>query len=399
MIESGFPSIIIKPRCGKRAKAGHPWIFSNEIVHPNPLPEAGVLVDVIDDGNNFMGYATYNPHSLIALRLLSRNPDEIPGSVEWFQQKISLAVALRERLFPGRISCRLVYSDSDCLPGIVIDRYESVLSVQILTAGMERLTPVLIEALKKELSPTAIVLRNNSTKRKLEDLPLYDKVAFGKIPECCEIDEFGIKLASDVLTGQKTGHFFDQVENRLALAGLAKDKEVLDLFCHTGAWALQMLRAGAANAVALDSSRPAIELTNYNAKINNMENSIKTVMEDAFHWLSEARKNNWKFDIVVVDPPAFAKNAKQINKALRGYEDLNRQAINLVRDEGILCTCSCSYFIHQDQFLNTIHKAAVRENKQLHILEIRGQARDHPVLLSMPESRYLKCLICVVRSR
>lgn len=399
MQESSFPTIALLPRCGKRAKMGHPWIFSNEIHPPSPLPEPGILVRVVDDGSNFVGFATYNPHSLIALRILSRDPDQIPCSVEWFEKRILEAAALREQLYPGRRSFRLVYGDSDNLPGVVIDRYEAILAVQILTAGMERLIDPLVEALKRALSPSAIVLRNNSDKRKLEDLPLYDRVAFGDAPDRCEFEEFGVRLAADVRSGQKTGHFFDQAENRRALADLAKGKEILDLFCHTGAWSMHALRAGAAHAVAVDSSRPAIELARYNAGLNQVGDRFETVLEDAFHWLSDARKYGWKFDAAVVDPPAFAKTGKQLNKALRGYEDLNRQAIHLIRDGGILCTCSCSYFIHPDQFLNALHSAAARERRQIHILEIRGQSRDHPILLPMPESRYLKCVIGIVRTR
>lgn len=399
MDHSNFLPIVLKPREGKRAKMGHPWIFSNEIHPPDPLPEAGVLAQVIDDGGNFIGYATYNAHSLISIRILSRNPGEIPGSVEWFETRISQAAALRERLYPDRRSCRLVYGDSDNLPGVVIDRYGDILAAQILTAGMERLTEPLIEALKRVLSPRAIVLRNSNDKRQLEELPLYDKVVFGDVPERCEFEEYGVRLLADALSGQKTGHFFDQTENRVALAGLAQGKEVLDLFCHTGAWSIHALKAGATHAVAVDSSRPAIEIATQNARLNGVEDRLETVMEDAFHWLSEARKYGWKFDVAVVDPPAFAKTGKQLTKALRGYEDLNRQAIHLIRDGGILCTCSCSYFVHPDQFFNALYSAAARERKQIQILEFRGQSRDHPILLSMPESRYLKCVIGVVRER
>ncbi|MGC9327311.1 MAG: class I SAM-dependent rRNA methyltransferase [Candidatus Hinthialibacter sp.] len=400
MIESvEFPTVKIKPRCGKRAKMGHPWIFSNEIDHPKPRLEPGLLVKAVDDGGNFIGYASYNPHSLISLRLFSRDPGDPPGSAAWFAGKIARAIELRERLYPGRRSCRLVYGDSDNLPGLVVDRYEFILAVQILTAGMERLIQPLVDALKEACSPGAIVLRNRNEKRKLEDLPLYNKTIWGEAPEICEFDEFGVRLAADVQSGQKTGHFFDQAENRLALAGLVKGKEVLDLFCHTGAWSMHMLQAGAVRATAVDSSRPAIESARRNAALNGVEDRFEPIVEDAFHWLAEGRKYGGKFDAAVVDPPAFAKSANQLNKALRGYEDLNRQVIHMIRDGGILCACSCSYFVHPDQFLNALHNAAARERRQIYILEIRGQSRDHPILLPMPESRYLKCVIGVVRDR
>ncbi|HPP02767.1 MAG TPA: class I SAM-dependent rRNA methyltransferase [bacterium] len=391
-----FLTIHLKPRGGKRAKAGHPWIFSNEVAHPAPLPEPGTLVHVIDDGGNFVGYATYNPHSLIALRLLSRDPEDIPGSVDWFASRIERAVSLRRRLYPDRRSCRLIYADSDFLPGVIVDRYEEILAVQVLSAGMERLTLPFLEALKQIVAPKAIVLRNTNEKRKLEGLALYEKVAHGALSGLQEIEENGIKLLVDVQSGQKTGHFFDQVENRRALAAYAHDAEVLDLFCHTGAWALTLLRAGAKNAIAVDSSAAALDLAHKNVEVNGLANRMKCVLADAFAWLSQARKSGWRFDIVVVDPPAFAKTAKDTHKALRGYEDLNRQALHVVRDGGVFCSCSCSSYITGDQFLQTLQRAAVRERRRINVLEIRGQARDHPVLLAMPESRYLKCVIGIV---
>lgn len=397
MNDKSSHSIAIKPRCGKRCKSGHPWIFSNEIEHPNLKVESGTLVAVLDDGGQFVGYATYNPHSLISLRILSRDPHVFPGSVEWFSQAIQQAVRLREQLYPHRRSYRLIYADSDGLPGLIVDKYEDYLAAQILTAGMEKLTSQLIEALRQILSPKGIVLRNSSEKRLLENLPLLDQIAWGTVPESCEINENGVRLLVDVVSGQKTGHFFDQADNRLALSHYASGKEVLDLFCHSGAWALHMLEARAKNAIAVDSSPAAIALAEKNASINGVEDRIKCIQADAFEWLSTARKSGWSFDLVVVDPPAFAKQAKQIDKALRGYEDINRQAIHLIRDGGILCSCSCSYFISEEQFLLALQRAAARERRQIQILEIRGQAKDHPILLSMPESRYLKCVIGIVK--
>lgn len=394
--KSTYPTVTLKPRGGKRAKTGHPWIFSNEVEHPAPLPEPGVLVQVVDDGRNFLGYATYNPHSLIALRLLSREPEDLPGSVEWFVSRIQRAVSLRRRLYPARQSYRLIYADSDYLPGVIVDRYEDISAVQVLSAGMERLTPPFLEALKQVVSPKAIVLRNTNEKRKLEGLDLYEKVAQGSVSGFQQIDEYGVRLWVDVQSGQKTGHFFDQVENRMALTAYALDAEVLDLFCHTGAWALTLLRAGAQNAIAVDSSAPALALAQKNAELNGLASQMKCVQSDAFAWLSQARRSNWRFDIVVVDPPAFAKTAKEAHKALRGYEDLNRQAIHVVRDGGVFCSCSCSSYITEEQFLQTLQRAAVREHRRITVLEIRGQARDHPVLPAMPESRYLKCVIGIV---
>jgi 23S rRNA (cytosine1962-C5)-methyltransferase len=397
MNTSALLRVAIKPRLGKRAKAGHPWIFSNEITHPKPKPDAGVAVEVVDDADNFLGYGTYNPHSLISIRLLSRNKKIVPGSSDWFVQKIQSALSLRERIYPGRRSYRLIYADSDGLPGVIVDRYEDVLVVQVHSAGMERLIEPLNNALKQVIDPATIVLRNQHEKRKLEDLPMYCSIPLGSIDAPVVFEENGITLAADVLEGQKTGHFFDQAENRLAIQPYTKDAAVLDLFCHTGAWALSMLQGGAKRAIAVDSSEPAIAAAIHNAKQNGFGKSMECIKADAFAWLTKARQENVQFDVVVVDPPAFAKSAKQSQKALRGYEDLNRQAIHLIKDGGILCACSCSYFISEELFIGAIHKAASRERKVVQILEIRGQAKDHPIHIAMPETRYLKCVIGMVR--
>ncbi len=398
MNQSSFITIPLKSRCGKRVKSGHPWIFSNEIVHPVEKVPAGAIVAVQDDSDNFVGYATYNPHSLISLRILSREEDEFPGTIDWFIKKIDKAIQFRKRVYPERNSYRVVFSESDGLPGLVIDKYNDVLSVQIQTTGMENLVQRLGDALKQIFSPACIILRNTSDKRKLEGLSCYSEILFGEVPDSLIVEENGVQLFVDVKEGQKTGHFFDQADNRATLARFAQDSEVLDLFCYTGAWSLKLLLSGAAKATAIDSSKSAIEFNRRNAELNEFESNLDCIESDAFEWLSMARKQKKKFDIVIVDPPAFAKTAKQVKKALRGYEDLNRQAIHLIREGGILCSCSCSSYIGEDQFLKILQNAAARERKSLKILQIRGQAADHPILLSMPESRYLKCVIAIAEN-
>ncbi len=388
----------IKPRCGQRAKSGHPWIFSNEVEHQKPFPVPGEIVQVEDENGQFVGYATYNPHSLIALRLLSREKDDFPASEEWFKKRIENAYRLRHWVYPKRRSYRLIYADSDDLPGVVVDRYEDILVVQIQTAGMERLLDPFCRALKNVLKPTGIMLRNDSDIRALEGLESYKRLYWGEVPEVVEIEEYGVKLAVDVRQGQKTGHFFDQTENRLALSTFARDSDVLDLFSYTGAWSLQMLLSGARHAWAVDRSTIAIHWAKHNRALNGFDMRLKCIEEEAFSWLSNARKENMKFDIVIVDPPAFAKSAKQTKKAQRGYEDVNRQAIRLVKERGILCSCSCSYCINDEAFLQLLQRAAAREKRLIKVLQIRGQAKDHPVLSSMPESRYLKCIIGMVES-
>ncbi len=391
-------SITIKPRAGRRAKSGHPWLFSNEIEHPEPKPEPGAIVRVIDDSGRYNATGVYNPHSLIAVRIVSRKPKEPVMNVDWFAQQLRQALALRETIYPGRRSYRLVYGESDGLPGVIIDRLESVYAVQILSAGMELCIEQLTEAMKIVLSPSAIILRNDHDKRSLEGLPSYIKTIHGEEPGAVEIDEFGVRFVVNAAGGQKTGHFFDHAENRAALAPFASGKETLDLFCYTGAWGLHMLNAGAASAVAVDSSGPAITAAQQNAERNGVDDKIECVKADAFQWLSAARSGSRRFDVAVVDPPAFAKGPKQVRNALRGYEDVNRQAIHLLKHQGILCACSCSYFVKESDLIDALQKAAHRERKRLQILEVRGQAKDHPVLASMPESRYLNCIISAVSS-
>lgn len=391
-------TIKIKPRCGRRVRSGHPWIFSNEIVPPRPHPQPGVLVRVLDERDNFVGYATYNSHSLIALRLLSRYEKDFPCSVEWFAEKIRFASMLRQRVYPKRKAYRLVYADSDGIPGLIIDKYDTAYVMQILTAGMERLKETILEALKAEMKPEAVFLRNDNEKRKLEGLDLYTEKVYGDVGNEVLIDENGVQLKINFEEGQKTGHFFDQADNREALSEFAHDADVLDLFSYTGAWSLKMLLSGARHAWAVDSSKEAIEQAKRNAELNHFDARMECIAEDAFQWLSKIRKANQKFDIVVVDPPAFAKSPKQLKQALRGYEDINRQAIHCVKNRGILCSCSCSYPVNETQFLESLQRAATRERAVIKVLQIRGQARDHPVLSSMPESRYLKCVIGVVES-
>ncbi|MBZ0258953.1 class I SAM-dependent rRNA methyltransferase [bacterium] len=395
-LSEALPTIPIKPRSGHRARNGHPWLFSNEIVHPDPKLEPGALVRVVDDAGQFAALGLYNPHSLIAIRIVSRQPKEPTLSIDWFAEQIRQARALREMIYPERQSYRLVYGESDGLPGVIIDRFESAYVVQILSAGMELRIDELVEAMKTVLDPSTVLLRNDHDKRSLEGLPSYVKTVFGEDPGQVEVDEFGVKFSVNVSGGQKTGHFFDQAENRKALAAFAEGKETLDLFCYTGAWALHLLKAGAASAVAVDSSEIAITAAAQNAERNGFAGNMNCLKADAFQWLSAQRSASRRYDLVVVDPPAFAKGAKQAQKALRGYEDVNRQAIHLLKHQGILCACSCSYFVKENDLIEALQKAAHRERKRLQILEVRGQAKDHPVLASMPESRYLNCIIAAV---
>lgn len=354
-------TVRIKQRAGKRAKRGHPWLFSNEVEHPKPAPQAGEAVRIEDEKGSFFGYGTYNPHCLVSVRIFSRREDQDPFTAAWMSERIVQAAALRNRLYPQRQAFRLLYGESDGVPGVVGDWYDGTLVLQIASAGMERLLPIFLDACQQTLRPQAIVLANDSEKRQLEDLPRYRRVAAGELITPLVIHEYGVQFEADPLLGQKTGHFFDQAENRLALTPFAPQARVLDLFGYTGAWSLQMLKHGAACSTVVDSSATAIEWLQANALLNGLADAVEPVEADAFAWLREARQRDERFDLVISDPPAFAKASKQSEKAKRGYEDLHRQAIHLVAEGGLLCACSCSYFLSQDDFLGTLQRAASRE--------------------------------------
>ncbi len=389
-------TIAMKPKSGKHAKNLHPWIFSNEIEHRKPFPEAGTLVHAVDERGQSFGMATYNPHSLIALRLLCRYYNPQAGNMEWFVQRFENAQSLRRQALPQRSSYRLIHSEADGVPGLIVDRYENHFAVQVLTAGMERLIDPILNALHQTFQPESIVLRNDSETRKLEGLESYVRLAHGSITEPVQFQENQMAFYADLLNGQKTGHFFDQAENRKALANHFAGSSVLDLFCYTGAWGCYLLETGAGHVTFVDRSREALQLAQANIESNRFSGETEFHCSDVFSWLKEARQANRQFDCVIVDPPAFAKNSKQMRQALRGYEDLNRQALHLVRDGGLYCTCSCTQVVDESLFLNAVLRAAVREKVEAQLLEIRGQAPDHPILLAMPESRYLKCLIARV---
>jgi len=376
----------------RRIKGGHPWVFSNEIreIRGERLP--GASAEVCDTGGGFLGTGYYNPHSLIAVRLLSREREEI-DSPAFFKERISRALALRHRLYPELATFRVVHGEGDFLPGLVVDKYGDLLSIQILTAGMEARRGAIVEALVELFSPRGIIARNDVAVRTLEGLDEMVEVLYGEIPETVEVEEHGLRFRVDLAGGQKTGHFLDQKENHLLLKRMAAGKRVLDCFSYSGSWGVHAAAFGAAEVTCLDISERAVALARENAAMNGLEGVMRVEACDAFDRLRSLKHEGRRFDVVVLDPPAFVKSKKALKEAEKGYLTINRRGLELLTEGGYLITCSCSYHMGREPFRDLLTQAARLAGRQVRVVEARSQAPDHPVLLAVPETEYLKCLV------
>jgi 23S rRNA (cytosine1962-C5)-methyltransferase len=398
MSESGtaaqLPVLRLKRNEDRRLHAGHLWVFSNEVdTQQTPLPKfkAGELVRVLAHNDRALGLAYVNPKSLISARMLQTwtMPD-----AAWFAARIRVALALRERLYADPYY-RVVYGESDGLPGLVVDRYGSQCVVQIGTAGMELLKPHIQEAVLRVLKCDALLFKNDSGAREMEGLPSYVEAVKGTFDELGLVIEDGLKFSAPLAEGQKTGWFFDQAANRRALPKYVRSgARVLDVFSYLGAWAVRAAKSGASEVISVDSSASALELAARNGERNGV--TVSTRKGDAFDVLEQLAQEPGRFDVVIVDPPAFAKRRKDLPKALAAYKRLNQLAMQLVSSDGILVSCSCSYHVSADDLQDAIAKAARAADKHLQILEFGGQAPDHPVHPAIPETRYLKAYFCRV---
>jgi 23S rRNA (cytosine1962-C5)-methyltransferase len=398
MSESGIaaqlPALRLKRNEDRRLHAGHLWVFSNEVdTQQTPLHkfQPGELVRVLAHNDRALGLAYVNPKSLISARLLStwKMPD-----AAWFAGRIRIALALRERLY-AEPCYRLIYGESDGLPGLVVDRYGAQCVIQIGTAGMEALKTPIRDALLEVLGSSALLFKNDSGARDLEGLPSYVETAHGRFDEVGAVVEDGLRFSVPLALGQKTGWFFDQAANRRALTRyVRRGARVLDVFSYVGGWAVRAARAGAAEVLCVDSSAAALEMAAQNARANEV--AVATRKGDAFDVLEELAREGARFDVVVVDPPAFAKRRKDLPKALAAYKRLNQLAMQLLGPDGILVSCSCSYHVSAEDLQDAIAKAARAADRHLQILEQGGQAPDHPVHPAIPETRYLKAYFCRV---
>ncbi len=390
-----LPTLRLKNGEDRRLSAGHLWIFSNEVdTAATPLTAfaKGAVARVTSSRDKFLGYAYVNPNSLISARILGRDSRYPPGP-SLIVHRLKVALSLREKLY-DKPFYRLVYGESDGLPGLVLDRYGDFIVGQIATAGMEEVKDDIVAAVEKVISPKAFIWKNDSGARDLEGLPSYVETARGTMPDLLEVEENGVRFRVPALTGQKTGWFFDQAANRRALLKYVEGRRVLDVFSYLGAWGLSAARAGASEVTCVDSSASALELLEASAKDNSLD--VSTIKGDAFDVLEKLHEERRKFDVVIIDPPAFIKRKKDIPKGEAAYRRLNQLAMQLLDRDGILVSCSCSYHLESDQLLGAINKAGRHVSRFVQVVETGGQAADHPLHPAIPETRYLKAFFCRV---
>jgi 23S rRNA (cytosine1962-C5)-methyltransferase len=388
--------LFLKRNEDRRLSAGHLWVYSNEVdTGKSPLSgfEPGSLAVIQSAAGKTLGAGYVNPRSLICARLLTRRP-RAALDAGFFERRLRSALSLRESLFEQPYY-RLVFGESDGLPGLVVDRYGTVLVVQITTAGMEAVRELLLEALDRILSPTGILLRNDSSVRVLEGLPQETQV-IGAVPETVLLTEGGVQFEVPLGAGQKTGWFYDQRSNRQAMHKYVKDRQVLDVFSYIGAWGLQAAAAGAAGVCCVDSSPVAQAFMEKNIAANNLGDKVRLENGDAFDVLKALQDTDQRFDVVIVDPPAFIKRRKDIKAGEQGYGRLNRLALKLLAPDGILISCSCSMHLSEERLQHIVHQSARKLGRQVQILERGFQCMDHPVHPAIPETAYLKALFCRV---
>ncbi len=380
-------SCTLIPGKEKRVYQGHSWIFRSDIAKAQADAKPGDVVQVRAANGMFLGQGFYNPASQMALRLLTRS--ETPVDADFIRSRILHAIAYR-RKFADLTSCRLVYSESDGLPGLVADAFGPVIVIQIMCLGMDRWRDVIVETLNEELKPRAVYERSDAPVRRLEGLEETTGLLSGTLPEEIIMCENGIRFRVDVVHGQKTGYFLDQKENRAAIAPFVKGGRVLDCFTHTGAFAMHAAHYGSTQVTALDISEEALNTARANAELNGFVN-MDFICANAFDWLKAQSMTPEHYDVVILDPPAFTKTRATVDAARRGYKEINLRGMKLVRDGGYLVTCSCSQHMHKDEFVRVILEAARDAHVRLMQVELRTQGRDHPILPSMPETEYLKC--------
>lgn len=374
----------------KKLLQGHPWVYGNEIERVEGEIEDGGLVTVVDFRGRYMGTGFYNSKSLITVRLLTHRQEEITD--ELIASRVKAACDYRRFVMnrPGTDSCRLIYGEADRLPGVIADRFGGVIVLQVLALGMERFTQTIADALLACEKPDCLLLQNDDAIRRKEGMECFTRVLYGTLPEENIIHENGVKLAVDVLGGQKTGYFLDQKDNHLFVRQFCKDARVLDCFSYIGAFALNAAAAGAKEVTAVDISEAAVQLIEKNAALNGAD--ITAVCANCFDFLRAQVKAGEKYDVVVLDPPAFTKAHANMASACRGYKEIALSAMRLLPAGGVLATHSCSYHMPEEVFVNTVLSAARDLHRQVRVITLRRQDIDHPVLAGYPESHYLKSL-------
>ncbi len=382
----------VNKRGADRIRHGHLWIYRSDVV--DVRAEGGSVVRVTDERGNPIGQALFSDASQIALRFLTQTNEEIDR--DWWRRRI-VEAAGRRNISPETNAYRLIYSEGDLLPSLIVDRYDDVLVLQTLSQGTDAVKPLLTEILIEEFKPRAVIERNEARVRELEGLPLIAATIYGEAPAELEILQHGLRFYVEPLGGQKTGSFLDQRENRIAARAAAQTtnkQRALDCFTFTGAFALH-LASVCERVTGIDISGDAVAAARRNAQLNALDN-VEFMEANVFDALREMESGGERFDVIVLDPPAFAKNRASLKSALRGYKEINLRAFKLLNPGGVLVTCTCSYHVSEELFLEILQGAAIDAHKRVHIVEKRMQATDHPVLIGMPETYYLKCVILKV---
>jgi 23S rRNA (cytosine1962-C5)-methyltransferase len=394
--QSDDPVLLLKRGEDRRLRAGHLWVFSNEVdVARTPLDrfQPGDPVRIVDAGGKELGSGYVNPATLIAARLVDRGSHPLDRSL--IVHRLNVALALREKLHAEPFY-RLVFGESDGLPGLVLERFDDVIVGQIGTAGMERMRAEIGEAVQKVLKPAALIWKNDGSVRKLEQLPEYVEFGFGEHAGPLRVREGGLDFEVDAIGGQKTGWFFDQHANRDRLAPYVRGARVLDLFSYVGAWGLRAAGFGATEVTCVDASKAAVEAVRRNAALNGREGLVSAVEADAFEFLKAARAERRRWDVVILDPPAFVKRKKDFKEGALAYRRINEMAMQVLERDGILVTCSCSHHMARTSLLDAIQAGARHLDRQVQVLEQLQQAPDHPVHAAIPETDYLKGFVARV---
>jgi len=386
--------VVTLARAKEIAGTGHLWIYAGFIHAVRGQPVTGDLVDVVMPNGRFYARGLYNPDSKIRVRILTFH--EEPITPAFWRERIAQAVRLRTRIAPETTAYRLIYGEADRLPGLIVDRYDDVLVMQTLSSGMDRRKEMLADLLCEATASVRVYLRNDAKSRSLEGLSPVTGFLRGDGGTTIEVREGAARFLVDIARGQKTGWFCDQRENRLAAARLTAGKRVLEVFCHTGSFGIQAALAGASHVEGLDVSEEALVLARKHARLNGVQERCSYRAADAFEELRRLEHTGTQFDVILLDPPAFARSKQAVPRALSGYKDINLLGIRLTKPEGIVVTSSCSHHVSDTDLWKAIGRAAQDAKRCVRLLEQRGQASDHPILATMPETRYLKCFIMQV---
>ncbi len=376
-----------------RVRSGHPWVFASDIERVEGSFEPGDVVDVVSSHNTYLGRAFYNPKSQISLRMLTTHDE--PVDEAFFRRRVQEAWDYRNQ-FCDPASCRLIFSESDFLPGLIVDKFGDYLVVQSLCLGIEKWKQSIVRDLAEIVHPKGVWERSDVPVRRLEGLEQTTGLLYGEVPDSIDMVENGLRFVVDVKNGQKTGFFLDQKENRAAIAPLCKGARVLDCFCHNGSFSLHAAKYGAKSVLGVDISEEALEVARLNAENNGLSDVVTFEAHNCFDHLRELTDAHEQFDVVILDPPAFTKTRAAVESALRGYKEINLRGMKLVRKGGFLVTCSCSQHVSPEQFRDMINQAARDSKTKLRLVENRTQGHDHPILPASPETQYLKCMILQV---